>query len=239
MRARVGLSQRLTGAGLFALLEPMVGCRYALAALTILVSCGGESRAEDERPRTAAVRPVDEPAPEPTPVAAEEPPEEPEPDLPSFDDPLPTAPCPDEVAVRLAHRERDLPGLLAHAVALRSEDGRHLRIALSDAPLERDESGRFLGPASGGARFEMEATRARRGPLEPRVLGPPDARRGALSHVRVITDGARLTFGHRDIGQVELTAIEDTEICGRIELDDGFTRIRGAFRAPIVGPLPP
>jgi len=103
---------------------------------------------------------------------------------------------------------------------------------------ELDAVGRFATPGPGEARFEMDATRTRRGPLEACVLGAPDSRRGALTHVRLVTSGPLLTFGHRDIGRVELTEVGADRVCGRVELDDGFGRVRGAFMAPVIGRPP-
>ncbi|MEC7524781.1 MAG: hypothetical protein VYE22_33180 [Myxococcota bacterium] len=218
---------------------------------TLLFACGGETPARESpaiRPAQAAdalrVSPPEEGQPEePEPEAA--PPDPVEPvevaaEAPDFTAPLPDAPCPDAVAIALAHA--DAPGLppsLDRAVAFRSEDGRRLRVVLGNYPLERDERGRFRAPAPGEARFEMDALRTRRRPLEPRVLGAPGARRGALTHARIVWDGPFLTFGHREIGRVEITAVEADHVCGRVELDDGFGRVRGAFRAPLAGPLPP
>jgi hypothetical protein len=237
----------------------------SLACLALLAAgCGGESgpeprpqstpRAESPRARAAdegagaegaeAAEGDAEPAPE---AAASDGPGEPgepeepeEPEEPDFDAPFPDAPCPAEVRVRVAHRSApDLPPVLDRAVAFRSEDGRHLRLAIANHDLARDARGRFAEPADGQARFEADAVRRRRGPLEPRTLGPPDSRRGGLTHVRIVTPGPRLTFGHRDIGRVELTEVSPARVCGRIDLDDGFARVRGAFTAPVVGPLPP
>ena len=158
---------------------------------------------------------------------------------PDFEAPFPSEPCPDAVRVRLAHAQApELPPLLDRAVALRSADGRRVRLAIANHELARDARGRFSRPGPGEARFEADAVRRRRGPLEPGVLGPPTARRGGLTHARVVTAAAGLTFGHRDIGRVELTALSDQRVCGRIALDDGFGRLRGAFTAPVVGPVP-
>ena len=51
--------------------------------------------------------------------------------------------------------------------------------------------------------------------------------------MRVVTAERRFTFGHRDIGEVEITAVDEARVCGRVSLDDGFTRVRGAFTAPV------
>ena len=152
---------------------------------------------------------------------------------------MPEEPCPSEVRVRLAHSSApELPPLLQRAVAFRSDDGRHLRVAISNAELTLDARGRFPAPGIGEARFELDAIRQRRHPLEPMVLGAPDSRRGGLTHVRIVGAGPLLTFGHRDIGRVELTEISEERVCGRIDLSDGFGRVRGAFTAPVTGPLP-
>ncbi|MEZ4339779.1 MAG: hypothetical protein R3B82_24425 [Sandaracinaceae bacterium] len=205
-----------------------------LVALT-LAACSGEARA------VVPVEPEQAPAmPEPSP------PETPAPSPPGqviapdpFAIPLPEAACPERARVAIAHANAEgLPTWLEGAVAFRSEDGRQIRVAIANHPLERDAAGRFPAPAAGQARFEMDATRARRGRLEPRVLGTPEALRGGLTHARIVAPHALLTFGHRNIGQVEITEIGDDHVCGRIALDDGFGRVRGAFRAPIVGPLP-
>ncbi len=177
----------------------------------------------------AEAEPVASPEPAPRPAEGVE---------PDFDAPLPEEPCP-PVRVRLAHRsDGDLPPLLTEAVAFRSEDGRHLRVVLSNRPLEQDALGRFPEPTPGHARFEMDAIRWRRGPIEPRVLGTTDSRRGALTHARIVGAGPRSTFGNRDIGRVELTEVSPTRVCGRIDLDDGFGRVRGGFTAPLEGALP-
>ncbi len=222
--------------------------RPALIALTCLAlcACGGESRGQDHPP-TASIEEADRwpppatPAPAPTQGAAPE--DTPAPvteDAPDpFAGPLPSAPCPDVVHVAIAHESAaELPTWLDRAVAFRSEDGRRVRIAIANHPLDLDDIGRFAAPAPGEARFEMDATRTRRGPLTARVLGRPDARSGGLSHARIVSAGALLTFGARDIGQIEITAIDETRVCGRIELGDGFGRVRGAFAAPFVGPMP-
>ncbi len=157
---------------------------------------------------------------------------------PDFDAPLPEEACP-TTRVRLAHRSAEgLPAILDRAIALRAEDGRHVRVLLSDHELERDPLGRFVGPALGHARFELDAVRTYRRALEPGVLGPPDSRRGALTHVRVVSAGPLLTFGHRDIGTVELTELGAERVCGRVDLNDGFGRVRGGFTATVIGPLP-
>lgn len=168
-------------------------------------------------------------------VAGSEPPDAP--DL--FATPLPTEACPEANVVAIAHRDATgLPAALERAVAFRSEDGRRLRIVIANHALELDAAGRFPRPAAGEARFEMDARRTRRGPLEPRVLGAPDSRRGGLSHTRLVTPDAFLTFGNHEIGRVELTEITPDHVCGRVELDDGFTRVRGAFSARVVGDFP-
>lgn len=169
-----------------------------------------------------------EEAPEPAPSAPE----------PDFEAPFPEAPCPD-TALALAHRSHPVPSELAHAVALRSEDGRFVRVAVAGQPLERDDRGRFVPPIEDAVRFEFEAIRRRRGALEPGSLGPPDSRRTALSHARVITSGPILTFGHREVGRVELTHVDEERVCGRVDLDDGFGRVRGAFTAEVIGAPPP
>lgn len=210
--------------------------RSVVILAVALAACTGEAR---------AVVPVEperaEAPPAPEPEEAAEPPAPPgqvvAPD--PFAVPLPEAACPERARVAIAHANAEgLPTWLERAVAFRSEDGRQLRVAIANHPLERDAAGRFPAPAAGQARFEMDATRSRRGRLEPRVLGTPEARRGGLTHARIVAPGALLTFGHRNIGQVELTEIADDHVCGRITLDDGFGRVRGAFRAPILGPLP-
>lgn len=218
--------------------------RGALPIALLLVACGGEPRSPEPPPPgdPPQVRPVadettGEDEPTPAVAATQEAPAEPAPD--PFSAPLPDAACPARPRVAIAHQSVEgLPTWLERAIAFRSEDGRHLRVAIANHPLERDGLGRFAAPSDGEARFEMDATRARRGRLEPRVLGPPDARRGGLTHARIVSAGPILTFGHRDVGSVELTVIADDHVCGRVDLDDGFGRVRGAFRAPIVGPLP-
>lgn len=212
-----------------------------LASLVALSSCGGDrvrpaERSAASRPRSEATSPdVEEAAPE---VIAAAEPEPTAPSEPDFDAPLPEEPCA-PTRVRLAHRSAEaLPPLLTHAVALRSEDGRHVRIVLSDSGLERDALGRFVEPSTGRARFEFDAVRRRRRPLEPGVLGPPDSLRHALTHVRIVAPGPLLTFGHRDIGRVELTEVGAERVCGRVELDDGFGRVRGVFTAIVEGTLP-
>lgn len=210
----------------------------------LVVACGGEPRSPEPPPpgdppevRPVASRTAGEDEPTPETGATEPAPEAEAPD--PFAAPLPEADCPEAPRVAIAHRSVEaLPTWLEQAVAFRSEDGRHVRVAIANHPLERDDLGRFATPAAGEARFEMDATRTRRGPLEPRVLGPPHSRRGGLTHARIVGPGPILTFGHRDVGEVEITAIADDHICGRVDLDDGFGRVRGAFRAPIVGPLP-
>ncbi len=234
----VRTDRRRIRAGLTALLLTAL-----LVTAQLLVACAGEGRADPRRTRVAA-EPQEEAGDEPAspiaaaaPAPAARPEEEPAP-APDFESPLPTTPCPDAVQVALAHAEHALPPALGHAVAMRSEDGRRIRVVLADAPLQQDALGRFEAPSPGGARFEMDARRTRRGPLEPRVLGTPESARGGLTHARVVTADAALTFGTREIGSVELTEITDDHVCGRIELDDGFTRVRGAFRAPLQGELP-
>ncbi len=202
-----------------------------------LGACTAEARAGAPAAEPAEVRPIEEP-PRPSPPPRPAPPGQvraPDP----FATPLPEAACPERARVAIAHASAEgLPTWLDRAVAFRSEDGRHLRVALANHPLERDAAGRFPSPSAGQARLEMDALRWRRGPLEPRVLGAPDSRHGGLSHARIVGPGALYTFGHRNVGQVEITEIADDHVCGRITLDDGFGRVRGAFRAPIAGPLP-
>jgi hypothetical protein len=208
----------------------------ALAAIVLLTACGGREPSRPAEAAEARARPAAqaasrsaettaEPAPEPAPPPTSE---------PDFDAPFPTEPCaPTRVA--LAHRSApDLP-LLTHAAALRRDDGRHVRVVIAGHPIERDARGRFRALTEGEARFELDAVRTRRGPLEPGALGLPGARRGGLTHVRIVTAGARFTFGHRGIGRVELTAVSGERVCGRVDLDDGFGRVRGAFVAPIAG----
>lgn len=202
------------------------------------MACAGESRPTSSpapvpaQARPARGEPIDEaPAEEPhaREVVAPDP----------FEAPLPAEACPATVRVSIAHADgQALPSLLERAVAFRSEDGRHVRVALANHSLELDAAGRFAAPEPGEARFEMDATRTRRGPLEACVLGAPDSRRGGLTHARLVTSGPLLTFGHRNIGRVELTEVGADRICGRVELDDGFGRVRGAFTAPVLGPLP-
>ncbi|HJL15371.1 MAG TPA: hypothetical protein RMH99_06945 [Sandaracinaceae bacterium LLY-WYZ-13_1] len=230
---------------------------FLVLGLALAIGCGGEPGPEPRPQSTpqAASRPHSEAAaPESAgdaPTGEERPegaaPEGDEaagapaaPTEPDFDAPFPEEACPDEVRVRLAHRNADeLPPLLDRAVAYRSGDGQRVRIAVANHPLELDERGRFAAPTAGQARFEADAVRRRRGPLEPRTLGPPDSRRGGLTHARIVTPGPLLTFGTRDIGHVELTEVTEERVCGRIDLDDGFGRVRGAFTAPVRGPLPP
>lgn len=213
--------------------------------------CAGEGRREahppaaihqeaSARPRSEATAPAAEPSERSEQGAPADPPSPPgAPTEPDFDAPMPEEPCPAEVRVRLAHRSApELPPLLERAVAFRSIDGRHLRVAISNGELDLDARGRFPAPSIGEARFELDAVRQRRRPLEPMVLGAPDSVRGALTHVRIVGAGPVLTFGHRDIGRVELTEITEERVCGRIDLNDGFGRVRGAFVAPVMGPLP-
>ncbi|HEY8427990.1 MAG TPA: hypothetical protein VIL20_06425 [Sandaracinaceae bacterium] len=218
--------------------------RALLATLLVaLTACGGD-RAPRPNERAASARPRSEAS---APPAAPEPATEPggEPDAPAaaaepdFGAPLPAEACA-ETRVRLAHRSaaEPLPPVLTEAVALRSADGRRIRVVLADHALERNAFGRFLDPEPGHARFELDAVRSYRRALEPGVLGPPDSRRGALRHVRIVTSGPLFTFGHRGIGTVELTELGPARVCGRIDLDDGFGRVRGAFSARVIGPLP-
>ncbi|MGE0789602.1 MAG: hypothetical protein AB7S26_28275 [Sandaracinaceae bacterium] len=209
------------------------------AALLTLVACAGEARGEAVRPAASPPAPVaEEPAPAPLPSTQGAPLRAVAAAAPSFDEPFPEEACPDAFAVRLAHSQYTLPSALTVAHAFRDEDGRHVRIALSDSPIALDDAGRFAPPGPSGARFEMDAVRTRRRPLEAGVLGQNDHSRAALTHVRVVTSERVLTFGHRAIGRVELTRVDDEAVCGRIELDDGFTRVRGPFRADVAGPLP-
>ena len=204
----------------------------ALAAIVLLTACGGrepsrpaEAAEARARPAAQAASRVAEPAPAPAPPPASG---------PDFDAPFPTEPCaPTRVA--LAHRGAAGLPLLTHAAAIRRDDGRHVRVVIAGHPIERDARGRFRALTAGEARFELDAVRTRRGPLEPGALGLPGARRGGLTHVRIVTAGARFTFGHRGIGRVELTALGGERICGRVDLDDGFGRVRGAFVAPVAG----
>lgn len=208
---------------------------FLLASLT--VACGGEPEPRPEAPPTEAPQPAgeasqsraettDEDAPATEPAT-----EDPGPD---FDTPFPDDPC-SNTALALSHASVSVPAGLSHAVALRSEDGRFVRIAAAAAPLERDDRGRFVPPADGAVRFEFEAIRRRRGTLEAGALGPPDSRRTALSHARVVTPGPILTFGHREVGRVELTQVGEDRICGRVDLNDGFLRVRGPFSAEVIG----
>ncbi|MCB9592148.1 MAG: hypothetical protein H6719_05395 [Sandaracinaceae bacterium] len=211
----------------------------------LLVACGGEPRSAGPpaRGHLAVEEPEDHDAPPPTEPEAEPEAPTPEPAAPAEDPfaaPLPTAACPDAARVAIAHANAEgLPTWLERAVAFLSEDGRQLRVAIANHPLELDANGRFAAPSTGEARFEMDATRTRRGRLEPRVLGAPDSRVGGLTHARIVGAASLLTFGHRNVGQVELTEITRDHVCGRLELDDGFGRVRGAFRADVIGPLPP
>lgn len=207
-------------------------------SLAALASCGSDpaarpsdrSRAAVAQPEASTSTPPDSNEETPAPEAS------PTPAAPDFDAPLPEEACPNEVRVRVAHRSAaTLPPLLTHALALRSDDGRRVRVVIADHALERDALGRFRALAPGEARFELDAIRARRGPLAPQVLGTTDNSRGALTHARIVQAGPLLTFGNRHIGRVELTEIGGGRICGRIDLDDGFGRVRGAFVAPIVG----
>lgn len=214
----------------------------ALAAIVLLAaSCGGrEPSRPAERVAPAPVRPSPaapvQPAVEPVAEAAPEPSAPPEtPAEPDFDAPFPTEPCP-PTRVRVAHRSAEsLPPVLTHATAIRAEDGRHVRVVIADHAIERDEQGRLEELAPGEARFELDAVRTRRRPLEPGALGPPGTRRGGLTHVRIVTEHTYFTFGHRDIGRVELTEISPARVCGRVDLDDGFGRVRGAFTATVEG----
>lgn len=224
--------------------------RALLGILVLLASCG--SREPSRTAERSAVSPsseaistkesnalqTDEPSDEETgeEAPAHEPPAaEPDVDIPDFEEPLPEAPCPD-TRVHLAHRSVEaLPPLLTHAAALRSEDGRHVRVLLADHPIESDSMGRVREPQGHQARFEFDAVRTYRRPLGRGRLRAPGARRGGLTHARIVTEAAYLTFGHRDIGRVELTEVDPERVCGRIELDDGFGRVRGAFTAAVVG----
>ncbi len=215
----------------------------------LLVACGGEAPAREshairptraESVTEAATAQPSETTPSPEEPSSEEPStEEPAVSEPDFSAPLPDTPCPDQIRVRLAHRGApELPPVLEHAAAYRSEDGRRIRVILSSEPIEPATGGGLPAPSAGRVRFEMDALRTRRRPLTPRVLGPPGSRSGALTHARIVWDGPFLTFGHRDVGRVEITAVEPDHVCGRVELDDGFGRVRGAFRAPLQGRLP-
>lgn len=215
------------------------GLVRACSIAALVVGCAGEP----QPPASSAaveVRPIagERVAPDRNPLEPEvpaSPAEVPDP----FEAALPTEACPDVVAVAISHTDGpQLPVLLELAVAFRSEDGRHVRVAVANHSLELDHAGRFARPELGQVRFEMDATRTRRGALEPRVLGPPSSRWGGLTHVRLVTAGPLLTFGHRNIGRVELTEVGPDRVCGRIELDDGFGRVRGAFTARVVGRLP-
>ncbi len=198
--------------------------RSVLAIALVFSGCAGEpaQRSSEER---AIVRPVTE-ATSPSTPAQTAPRAEPD-----FTGPFPAEACP-PVRVRLAHRSAaGLPGSLTHAIALRSEDGRHIRIVLADHELAPGD--RFESPGAGHARVELDAIRTRRGPLQPGRLGAPDARNGGLTHVRVVSAGELFTFGHRNIGSVELTEVGPERVCGRLDLNDGFARVRGAFSAPV------
>ena len=213
-------------------------------ALSLLGGCGAEPDPRATSPRVEA--PPEDP-PSTAPEAAGEPQVEPDTELAEspetappeldFTLPFPEAPCPGTALV-LSHRSHPVPGALSHAVALRSEDGRMVRIAIAGDALTRDDLGRFTPPVDGAVRFEFEAIRRRRGPLEPGALGAPDSRRTALSHARVVTSGPILTFGHREVGRVELTHVDAERVCGRVDLDDGFGRVRGPFTADVIGSVP-
>lgn len=226
---------------------------FGMALACGLLACAGESRPErataptaaatSRATRSASAQSVSAPSTPSAPARPSRPPasEAPLPSAPGepdFDAPLPDEACP-PVQVRLSHRSATLlPAVLTHAVAFRAEDGRHVRVALSDVPLPLDAAGRFVAPGPGHARFEMDAVRTRRRPLSPRVLGPPGTRLGGLTHARVVTSGPLLPFGARNIGRVELTEVSPTRICGRIDLDDGFGRVRGGFTATVQGAFP-
>lgn len=222
----------------------MIGRLALLSFLVLTADCGG---GPEPRPASTSLE-ESEPTPGPPEarriVRADVEPAT-SPTSSDVDAPLPDEACPAEVRVHLAYentaRENvpELPPILDQAVAHRSEDGRHVRIAIANHDLTLGPDGRFAALAAGQARFEAEAVRSRRGPLEPGPLGEPGARGGGLTHVRVVTPDAWLTFGHRDIGRVELTEVGPDHVCGRIDLDDGFTRVRGAFTAPVTSSFPP
>jgi hypothetical protein len=159
------------------------------------------------------------------------------------DDPFATpfgdAPCPPEGwALRLRHADAPgLPGALGRGFARRSEDGRRLQLVFGGPEIDA-EAARQADPGPGQARFEMEALRTRRRALSPRVLGRPEATRGALTHARIVGADAFYPFGVRYAGRVELTAVEAARVCGRIDLDDGRGRVRGEFVVPVVGAIP-
>lgn len=220
--------------------------RMAFVKLAVLLAaCGGDGAAP-----TVEMQPAPEPPPPPAapaPAEVAEAPDEPpaaeeEADAPDpFAAPFPEEPCPDPV-VHLAHAEEpDLPATLTRAVALRREDGRSLLVALASYPLTQDDRGRFTAPDAGQARFEFEALRPRRRPLEPGVLSRPNGRRarfGFWTLARIVTAGPYLTFGEREGVRIELTRADEEMVCGRLDLSDGRGRVRGAFRARVVGPLP-
>lgn len=213
-----------------------VSMRVLVLLAIAISSCAGEPPPR-ARERAATVPRPAEPAAEVAEPAVPEPASPAAPTEPDFTTPLPDDPCP-PTRVHLAHRSATaLPPLLTHASALRSEDGRHVRVFVADHPIERDAIGRVLDPNPGQARFEFDAVRTRRRPLEPGRLGPPGERRGGLTHVRIVTAGVLFTFGHRGIGRVELTEASAERICGRVDLDDGFGRVRGAFTAAVDGTI--
>ncbi|MFK7984405.1 MAG: hypothetical protein AB8I08_00110 [Sandaracinaceae bacterium] len=216
-------------------------CLGATLSVALGASCGGEPEPRPEAPHAESPPPASEASQTGAAVeepAAEEPTEPATEAGPEFEAPFPDDPCP-TTALALSHRSHPVPSSLAHAVALRSEDGRFVRVAIAAEPLTRDARGRFTPPTDAAVRFEFEAIRRRRGPLEPGALGRPDSRRTALSHARVITSGPLLTFGHREVGRVELTHVDEERVCGRVDLNDSFLRVRGPFTAEVLGVPPP
>ncbi|MGF1464713.1 MAG: hypothetical protein ACFCGT_01140 [Sandaracinaceae bacterium] len=184
---------------------------------------GQEQPADEEPGRTTGGRPLDAEA-EAALLAA----------------PFPDDRCPDpDVYVRHVDAP-ELPRRLDRAVALRAPDGKTVLVALGSSPLARDRLGRFGPPGPGQVRFEFEGLRTRRGPLREGRLRRPNGRRaayGRLVHARIVSPGPLFPFGDRVEGAVELTRVDAEMVCGRIDLDDGRGRVRGAFRAPVIDTL--
>lgn len=156
-----------------------------------------------------------------------------------FEVPLDDTPCgTTRVAIRHSDAET-LPGVLEYSAALRSDDGRILQIGIASEEVSIEPSGAFAAPTQGDARFEFEALRTRRRALTPMTLGPPTRAAGALTHARIVHDGPYLTFGSRLEGHVQLTFIDETRVCGRVDISDESGRARGVFNATVSGPIPP
>jgi hypothetical protein len=223
---------------------------FTSLALAATAACGKK----DEEPAPAKAAGPSAPAPAPTPEKPAEPAPAPvaakpaaEPVAPAKDEPWRTrppevaadVPCPDEWWVIVDSKSfppADLAGPIKQGHA-RPADGGGVAVKLANYELPTDPTAWSAADKPG--HFQVSFTLvAGKGKLGPGTYQMGDAK----APLRLVSPGAGYHRGEAGTGgigwldkpgpTVEITAIDDQRICGRLAIDDGYSAIRGPFVVP-------